>query len=571
MKRLIKKTAVLLLVTFSFLIFCDSLPLNAADNASFGRLIQQGRELYQRGQYEQALEVFIQARIKTLELKDVKSVLFDLSLTYYALGDAEKCEEMLRSLFEIEAEEKADANSFPRGYLAIFNKVKKEIGDRVSELNQRLAGKLQPEHSKLEEAKKQTEQGKLIRENELNEQAKLEEGIKQIEQPPTVAKTQEIADDGTGIKKRKKFPWLLLGLVVGAGIILAALLTKKNSEQNYSLTVSKGDGVSGTPENGVVNYNSGETISYSYSLQNGYNDLIVKLDGAVVAASGTVMMNANHTLAVSATPNSSTTYTLTVSLGTGTSGTPTSSGSYAQGAAVNYSYSLQSGYKNLVVKLDEAVVAAGGAFTMNANRALKTTAEMESTSSFWDGFESSSVGSLPADWELYTSGNSIAVTNSTSSEGSKSLFMQGKPFTSAIIQRWLSSSGFTTGTFTITYSMKVDGSKWTGAEGEANFSVTFYGKELTLGVKKVSGVLKMQYIDTSVRIVDIPGGVNVENWVGYKIVFNSVSGIAQYYVNNILLGQGSAYASSSSNRIVLGVGVGNSYPSAYFDSISIIR
>jgi len=300
-------------------------------------------------------------------------------------------------------------------------------------------------------------------------------------------------------KIKKKFPWLLTILGVGVVAALVVLLTKKKDQTltEQTLNVTIGEGVNGTPAAGSYNYQKDAVVNYSYSLQSGYSNLTVNLDGSSVAASGDISMNGNHNLTVSATK----------------------------------------------------IV----------------------TTSFWDGFESSSVGSPPTDWEIYTNGNSIAVTDSTFSEGSKSLFMQGKPNNSAIIQRWLSNFGFTTGTFNITYFMKVDGSKWTGTEGEANFSVTFFGKELTLGVKKVGGVLKMQYIDTGVRIVDIPGGVNVENWIVYKIVFNSVSGIAQYYVNNILLGQGSSYASSSSNRITLGVGVGNSYPSAYFDSISIIR
>lgn len=68
----------------------------------------------------------------------------------------------------------------------------------------------------------------------------------------------------------------------------------------YTLTATLSDGVTGTPAAGTATYNENDTVSYSYTAQSGYANLQVTLDGAPAAASGTVTMNANHTLNVSA-------------------------------------------------------------------------------------------------------------------------------------------------------------------------------------------------------------------------------------------------------------------------------
>ncbi len=80
-------------------------------------------------------------------------------------------------------------------------------------------------------------------------------------------------------------------------------------------------------------------------------------------------------------------YTLTVSVGAGASGTPTSgSYSYAENSVVNYSYSLQTGYSNLVVTLDGAPMAATGVITVTGNHTLNVTAEQIDIRDAWSGF-----------------------------------------------------------------------------------------------------------------------------------------------------------------------------------------
>jgi hypothetical protein len=68
----------------------------------------------------------------------------------------------------------------------------------------------------------------------------------------------------------------------------------------YTLSVTRGEGVVGTPDSGATTYDEGTQVNYSYSLQSGYINLVVTLDGATVSASGTVTMNSNHTLTAGA-------------------------------------------------------------------------------------------------------------------------------------------------------------------------------------------------------------------------------------------------------------------------------
>lgn len=100
------------------------------------------------------------------------------------------------------------------------------------------------------------------------------------------------------IKKGGKFPWLIVGaaLVIGAAAVYFLVIKKPE----YTLTVSLGAGAAGTPA-ATAKYKKGEAVPYNYTLLAGYGSLQVTLDGATVAASGTVTMNGDHTLSVSAT------------------------------------------------------------------------------------------------------------------------------------------------------------------------------------------------------------------------------------------------------------------------------
>lgn len=139
-----------------------------------------------------------------------------------------------------------------------------------------------------------------------------------------------------------------------------------------TLTINLGAGTTGTPSS-TQSYAYGTNVPYTYSTTGGYTNLVVTLDGAAVPASGTITMNAPHTITASATPPLQT---LTVNLGAGTTGTPSSTQSYSNGTSVPYSYSTTGAYSNLVVLLDGSPVGASGSITMNGNHALATSASL---------------------------------------------------------------------------------------------------------------------------------------------------------------------------------------------------
>ena len=74
-----------------------------------------------------------------------------------------------------------------------------------------------------------------------------------------------------------------------------------DSTTQYTLTLSVGNGVTGSPVRGTFNYDSGTTINYNYSLvDSSYSNLQVTLNGTPVAAAGSIVMNGNYSLNASA-------------------------------------------------------------------------------------------------------------------------------------------------------------------------------------------------------------------------------------------------------------------------------
>lgn len=98
--------------------------------------------------------------------------------------------------------------------------------------------------------------------------------------------------------EKKKFPWLI---VLGTAVVAAAVIYFVVLNKKYTLTVSVSEGVTGTPAAGSTQFKKNKAVSYNYSLPSGYKDLLVTLDGTPVAASGSVKMDKDHTLAAIST------------------------------------------------------------------------------------------------------------------------------------------------------------------------------------------------------------------------------------------------------------------------------
>ncbi|MCK4943628.1 MAG: hypothetical protein KAS65_08620, partial [Candidatus Aminicenantes bacterium] len=65
-------------------------------------------------------------------------------------------------------------------------------------------------------------------------------------------------------------------------------------------TVTVSSGVSGTPTTGAYSYVENSVVNYSYSLQTGYENLVVTLDGVPVGATGVIIVTGNHVLSATA-------------------------------------------------------------------------------------------------------------------------------------------------------------------------------------------------------------------------------------------------------------------------------
>jgi len=217
----------------------------------------------------------------------------------------------------------------------------------------------------------------------------------------------------------KKKVIILIGFFVIFGLLYHNSCKESggiNGVVQYSLTVSISTGVDGSPTNGTFTYPENNVVNYNYSLQSGYANLQVNLDGANVNTSGSITMNSDHILNVTA--DSVSTYTLTVTVDTGVNGTP-SSGNYthSENEVVNYNYSLQGGYTNLEVKIDGTNVNTSGSITMNSDHTLDATADVSSAATYdvrgdWQGFQVDSTSDQDPFFVTFTGGDASSGTTS---------------------------------------------------------------------------------------------------------------------------------------------------------------
>ncbi len=82
----------------------------------------------------------------------------------------------------------------------------------------------------------------------------------------------------------------------------------------------------------------------------------------------------------SSTGDVRTKYTLTVHMGEGVTGYPTTgTNDYPKGDSISYSYSLNSGYTNLEVRLDTFTASTSGTIIMDGNHSLYASADEADT------------------------------------------------------------------------------------------------------------------------------------------------------------------------------------------------
>lgn len=214
--------------------------VDSAENEGI-RLLIIAETYYRDIDYHKALATFKRAGVYLKAEKNLVKFHLGLSKSYYALNDIENARSELINLFNLDINVKIDREEYPKGYLKIFEEIKS------------------------------------IKKNELA-----------VRGPNVFEKA--------GNKKSKRNSWFL---VIGGTVILAAviyfLFIKK---PKFTLTVTKGEGVNGTPAAGTYTYKKNKQVSYSYTSQPGYSETVVLLDGQQVSSSGSIKMDKDHTLAI---------------------------------------------------------------------------------------------------------------------------------------------------------------------------------------------------------------------------------------------------------------------------------
>jgi hypothetical protein len=125
---------------------------------------------------------------------------------------------------------------------------------------------------------------------------------------------------------------------------------KKTSK--FTLRVTLGEGVSGTPNNGNYAYDGGTQINYSYVFAGGYLRVSVTLDGNVVASSGNFLMNSDHTLEVEAIRDVSGYYSGTTSQGYPVTVTVVTEGDQNKATLVTFKIQASSGFGSSVFTIN---------------------------------------------------------------------------------------------------------------------------------------------------------------------------------------------------------------------------
>ncbi|MCP5108867.1 MAG: hypothetical protein GY950_36120 [bacterium] len=167
---------------------------------------------------------------------------------------------------------------------------------------------------------------------------------------------------------------LCFALFTGIGLNTGCKKSEDTTE--FSLTVTSGAGVEGTPGSGVYAHTKDEQVAYDYTLKENYIDLKVTLDAVDVEPNGTVTMADNHILIAQAEPNPDA-FSLAVSLAAGVEGSPASGLHYhLPGTQVAYNYTLKDNYQDLEVKLDDVVIPSSGTITITKDQIMVVTATL---------------------------------------------------------------------------------------------------------------------------------------------------------------------------------------------------
>ena len=238
-KSLIEKTSIVVLMSFLLFLFSDTYPLRAQAELDGLALIEKGEAEYSDGLYLDALSTLSQAIGIVKSTKNKTRLLLDLSLAHYALNDSGKCKEYLLTLHEANPEIEFDRKNLAKGFLLLVDEAREQVNARIAEQKKLAEQKQAEEQKKIEEQRKLTQE-KIAAEKKETAPVVAKENAKVDKVQPSV---QEKEKPASQIKKKKKFPWLLVVLGVGVVVVLIALLGKKKDDPELTPTAIFSNGV----------------------------------------------------------------------------------------------------------------------------------------------------------------------------------------------------------------------------------------------------------------------------------------------------------------------------------------
>jgi hypothetical protein len=187
---------------------------------------------------------------------------------------------------------------------------------------------------------------------------------------------------------------------------LKAYTTGGNGQ--FLVTVTMSTGVTGTPEAGSYYYDEGDQVDYNYSLEDGYTNLDVRLDGAPIGSTGSITVSQAHTLTAAAVReyNITGSWTLTESYSDESSFTVTVTftGEIPNGIAVDSdggagAYTVNGNIVNFTLVFPDVTYEYTGSFSDDENMsgtAKRITAETNYSTGSWTASRTSGAATSTA-------------------------------------------------------------------------------------------------------------------------------------------------------------------------------
>ncbi len=254
-----KYLVIAVVILFIFLISSDVFPQEDASSQQeeIKKLIEEGKEFYDNGEYYKALTKYIRARDlinKWIETEkknlseQISKVYLNLAFIYYAINDMEASKENLNQLFKVNPGMEIEEINYPMGFIELYKNIREEHTkpeeekpaeeEKLEEEAEKKAVEELEKEQVEEAAKKKAVEELEKKKDELKEPEKKkvekpkkekEEEVKK-EEPEKVKKEKEepIVKEKPGEEKgkpeKKKFPFLVVGGVLAAGGVAAVLL-----------------------------------------------------------------------------------------------------------------------------------------------------------------------------------------------------------------------------------------------------------------------------------------------------------------------------------------------------------